>query len=155
MGDPWGSLGHPSGVVRGHRGVLGGRQGSQGGSWGVSGVPFGALFGLVWQCEIIEKPLFFIAFSQCGVPGGASERALGPSGGRGEGPWGPGGRQRGPRGSQWSPRGGLGRLGEPSGGADAPNAHICEGFKGLRGGVPNQVRVKADRDEAPGGNGGA
>ena len=95
--------------------------------------------------------MVFIAFSQCGVPGGASERALGPSGGHGEVSWGPGGRQRDPRESQWNPRGGSGGLREPSGEPDAPNAHICECFKGSRGGEGSRSGVKTDRDEASGG----
>ncbi len=84
LGCLWGSLGGPWGGFGGHRGTLGGPQGSQGGSWGASGVPFGALFGLVGQRKIIEKPLVFVVFLQYGGSWGGLERELcdlGESGG--------------------------------------------------------------------------
>ena len=93
----------------------------------VSGSLGGLLLELLGQRKIIEKPQVFIAFSQCGVSGGTSERALGPSGGRGEVPWGPRGHQREPRESQESPQRGSGGVAgpprAPRGGTWAPHGH--------------------------------
>ena len=87
LGSPWGPLGGPWGSLGRSLGILGGPWGHQGVLGGTLGVPKGvlgslggALLELLGQREIIEKPLVFIAFSQCGAPGGASERALGGAG---------------------------------------------------------------------------
>jgi hypothetical protein len=111
---------------------------------GILGSLGGALLELLGQREIIEKPFVFIDFSQCGAPGGASERALVSPGVHGEVSWGPGDRLGdlwGALGSPWealgshlSPLGVSGGLGEPGRDAVTPNAHSYEGFKGPRGG---------------------
>ena len=151
LGEPLGALGRSLGVLGEVLGDPWGALGSSGGPWGDPGVPKGVLgslggplLELLGQREIIEKPPVFIAFSQCGSPGEASERALGSPGVHGEVSWGPGDRLGDPwgaLGSPWealgshlSPRGDSGGLGEPGRDAVTPNAHICEGFKGPRGG---------------------
>ncbi len=125
----------------GHQGVLGGTLGMPKGVLGSLG---GALLEVLGQREFIEKPLVFIAFSHCGSPGEASERALGSPGVHGEVSWGPGDRLGDPwgaLGSPWealgshlSPRGDSGGFGEPGRDADAANAHICEGLRVPGGG---------------------
>ena len=84
LGVPGRSLGGPGAVLGVAGGVLGGRLG---GPWGDPGVPKGvsgslegALLELLGQRKIIEKTLCFIAFSQCGVPGGGQRELWDPQG---------------------------------------------------------------------------
>ncbi len=134
MGSPWDPLGGPWGCLAGSLRVLGVALGSLGGPWGDPGgpkgdlgEPRGGLLELLVKRKITETRLVFICFSQYGVPGVASKRAVGPLEGCGEVPWGPKGHQRDPRELQESPqgssRGAVGGPRSPRGCTLAPQGH--------------------------------
>ena len=134
LGSPWDPLGGPWGCLAGSLRVLGVALGSLGGPWGDPGgpkgdlgEPRGGLLELLVKRKITETRLVFICFSQYGVPGVASKRAVGPLEGCGEVPWGPKGHQRDPRELQESPQGSSrGAVGGPRGprrGIWAPQGH--------------------------------
>ena len=89
-----------------------------------------------------------------GSPGVHGEVSWGPGDRLGD-PWGALGSPWEALGSHLSPRGGSGGFGESGRDADTANAHICEGLRVPGGGESSRRSVKADRDEAPGGKGGA
>ena len=131
MGGPWGSLGVLGGVLWGPWGGPGVISGSLWGPWGSQRGSQGASEGSFWSywgnAKSLKNHRFLFVFRNMGSQGRASERALGPSGGRGEVPWGPRGHQREPRESQESPQRGSGGVAgpprAPRGGTWAPHGH--------------------------------